>query len=137
MTMVDNYIPDGIVESGTVSYETQFGNVTTKPESGKVIYCIENEYDNTRGNLVIYNWDLDNTVLVDLSTTTGLAVGNTVRLRSVEDYFNCYQDLFLDTDKKVTVNMQATGKTVATAIGHDFTPATNFPEFGCFMVEKI
>jgi len=132
----DNYMPDGCIECGDVSY-LENNNNTLISESGIVQFCTVDDYDATKGNLTIYNWDLDNTVTADLTALTGINVGNTVRLRSAEDYFNCYQDLVVAVGKTVTVNMQAAGKTVVTAIGHDFTPATNFPEFGCFLIEKI
>lgn len=100
-------------------------------------FCYVDDYITTRGYLTVYNWDLSDSVIADLSAITGLAVGNTVRLRSVENYFLDYQDLILDADKKVTIDMRAISHSVVTAIGHDFTPVTNFPEFGCFIVEKI
>jgi hypothetical protein len=134
---VDNYLPDGCSEVGTVTYTTDSGNTLSTPASGSAQFCYVDEYKTTKGFLTVYNWDLAATFEADVTNITGLAVGDTVRLRCAENYFSCYQDLELDADKHVVIDMRAVSHTVATATAHDFTPTTTCPEFGCFVVEKV
>lgn len=133
----NNYSPDGIVVYSGSTFTESTGNVITKPTSGIVQFCNKFSYKDTSGILTIYNWDLAGSVVANLSSITGIYEGDTVRLRSIEDYFNCYQDLVVDSNLSISVNMASLGKTVATAQGHNYTPPTNFPEFGCFFIEKI
>jgi hypothetical protein len=94
-----------------------------------------NEYDNTRANVTVYNWSLANSVTVDLSTVTGLAVGDSVTVRNVQDYFNDTQSLTIDANKRISVDMRAVSHTVVAP--YQWTAAANcFPEFGAFVVKK-
>lgn len=83
-----------------------------------------------------YNWDLDDSVVVDLSTVTGLSIGDTVSVKNVQDLFVDIVELVLDADKKITVDMRAVNHTVAAPVLWD-APVTTFPEFGCFIIEKV
>lgn len=84
----------------------------------------------------VYNPAGANTVAVDLTSVTGLAASDQVRVRNAQDYANDVQTLTLDANKRVTVNMQAVNRTVAAPVGWD-AAATTFPSFGAFVIEKV
>jgi hypothetical protein len=107
-----------------------------KPVSGSRIFVRPNDYQSDRANVTIYNWSHANTVSVNLSTVAGLSVGDPVSVHNVQDYFTDIQTLTLDASKQITINMQAVNRTVSTPIGAS-APATTFPEFGCFVIEKV
>jgi hypothetical protein len=46
------------------------------------------------------------------------------------------QELTVAGDGTITVDMQAANRSVATPIAWD-APATTFPEFGCFVLQKV
>lgn len=131
VTLTDNYMPDGKV--GTYTAVSESGN--NWDTVGNQIFVRPNEYQTDRANVTIYNEAESNTVSVDLSAVTGLVVGDSVTVRNVQDYFVDIQTLTLDADKKITINMQAVNRTVATPVQWT-APATTFPKFGCFVIEK-
>jgi hypothetical protein len=130
----DNYFPDGIDKS-TASVVTETGNQYTPDASGKKVFVKQNAYQDTRVNITIYNWDVSNTVTVNLSGITGLASGDTVKVHNCQDYFVDIQTLVLNGSKQITVNMQAANRTVQTPQGWA-APATTFPLFGAFIAIK-
>jgi len=102
-----------------------------KPTSGKRIRLIICEAG-VRGHLLIYNYDLDNTVDADCSAL--LSEGDDYRLTNVQDLF---VDIITGTagvGGVVTVPM--TGRSISSPVG-DTAPLSTFPEFGCFIIEKI
>lgn len=101
-----------------------------------VVFVMPNDYLNTRANVTIYNWSGANTVSVDLTSVTGLAIGDQVTFANVQDLFIDIQTLTLDADKKVVVNMQVANRTVAAPILWT-APVSTFPTFGCFLVNKV
>jgi hypothetical protein len=134
-TLTDNYTPGGISKLGTPKNFNAESNNYTGPGIGNTVFVKPYDYQSTRANVTVYNQAAANTVVVDLSTVSGLSVGNTVLVRNVQDYFADIQTLVLDADKKITVNMQAVNRTVCVPV--EWTaPATTFPEFGCMAIEK-
>jgi len=101
-------------------------------------FVYPNEYyeagDTRMGIIVIWNWKGDNTVEVDL-TDLGLEVGTTYRWRQA-------QDPLVDVDTWEcagnSYTFAMTGHTVAKPIGFDeeLIP-TQFPTFGCFIIERV
>jgi len=63
-----------------------------------------------------------------------IAVQSILR-RNVQDYWNDTQTLDI-TAGHITVNMQAVNRTVETPVGWT-APATTFPQFGAFVLEKV
>jgi hypothetical protein len=105
------------------------------PESGSKIVVYPLNYQLGRAHVAVYNWALANTVDVDLTSVTGLTVGDTVSVHNAQDYFTDIQTLTIAAGKIITVNMQAVNRTVATPVNWA-APATTFPRFGAFVVEK-
>jgi hypothetical protein len=91
-----------------------------------------NIYDEKKAKLTIFNGSSANTVDVDVSVIFG--VSGTVKAHNVQDYFTDIQTLTI-TAGVITVNMQAINRTVAIPQGWT-APATTFPEFGSFVLEK-
>jgi hypothetical protein len=89
-----------------------------------------NTYDANRAKLTIFNGSSANTVTVDVSAIFGQS--GTVHARNVQDYFVDIQTLTI-TGGSISVNMQASNRTVATPQGWT-APATTFPTFGCFVL---
>jgi len=95
-----------------------------------------NDYDTERANVTIYNWSGADTVVVDLSAVTGLSSGDIVRVHNCQDYFSDVQILTLDADKKISVDMKASTRTIAAPTLWT-APVSCFPVFGCFIVKKL
>ena len=132
--IINNKFYGGLLDFTEAAYPNNTYS-TTRPETGSdiVIHPSDNYLD--RAYVAIYNWASANTIEIDLSTVTGLTVGDTVDIINVQDYFVDIQELILDANKKIVVNMEAANRTVATPQGWT-APLTTFPTFGCFVVEK-
>ncbi|HSW90095.1 MAG TPA: hypothetical protein VLH19_04460, partial [Patescibacteria group bacterium] len=102
--------------------------------SGSNIFLRPNVYDSTRANLIIYNWDLANSVSVDVSGL-GWSSGDTYTLRNVLDYLN---DIVSGTyDGTGSISVPMTGHTKANTLSDDLSLEDNtFPEFGVFLVQN-
>lgn len=136
--LVDNYWHTYCILNPANTYDLNSGNLSEEDQRlANIQFCYEDEYNKSKGILTYYNWLQIDSVTADLSNITGLSAGDTVRLRCAEDYHKCYQDIVLNSRKCVTIDMKSSSHTVATAIGHDYTPLTNCPDFGCFLIEKL
>lgn len=111
---------------------TSGNTIATRPTSGKRSRLIICEAG-VRAHLVIYNYDLDNTVDVDCSEL--LSEGDDYRLTNVQDLFVDIIEGTAGVGGVITVPM--TGRTVASPIAAAVTLTSSFPEFGCFILEKI
>lgn len=106
------------------------------PASGSRVTVFPNEYKSDRAHVAIYNWSQADSVTVDLSAVTGLSVGDSVTVSSVQDLFVDIATLQLDANKHIVIDMRAASHTVATPQGGS-APETTFPLFGCFVVRKV
>ncbi|MEZ5428757.1 MAG: hypothetical protein R2747_21110 [Pyrinomonadaceae bacterium] len=112
--------------------------IDTAP-TGKKVFVRPNAYDPKRSNVIIYNWDLTNTVTVDVSSV--LNPGDTYELRSVQDYFG---DVTTGTYSGQPISVSMVGRTQAKPIGydqvsswyHDPLQPSTFPMFGAFVLIK-
>lgn len=125
----NNYLPEGI-DKNTAQIVSEVGN--TYGVVGNRVFLRPNDYDGNRANLVIYNQDLVDSIVVDVSS---LMWNGTVHARNVQDYFNDIQILTV-VDGNITIDMQAENRTVSTPVQWSAAPTT-FPEFGCFVLEKV
>lgn len=125
-------------EWNAAGYDTVGSTYSEVKPAANELFVYPNEYPDTddmrMGIVVIWNWAGDNTVAVDL-TALGLQVGTTYRCRQA-------QDPLVDVDTWVcagnSYTFAMTGHTVAKPIGFDeeLVP-TQFPTFGCFIIEKV
>jgi len=133
VALTDNYFQDGLDRS-VASISSESGNYYGS-QIGNNVLVRQNAYKTDRANVTIYNEAEADNIAVDLSSVSGLSIGDTVTLKNVQDYFVDIQTLTLDAEKKITVNMQASNRTVTTPIQWT-PPITTFPKFGCFVVQK-
>jgi hypothetical protein len=109
------------------------------PLTGTKIVVKPNQYDPNRALVVIYNWDLLNSVNVDVSGI--LSPGSSYKLHNVQDYFG---DVITGTYNGGMLNIPMIGRTRAKPIGydqvstwyHDPLRPNTFPKFGVFVLVK-
>jgi len=129
VTLEDNYFPNG--KAGTYTAISESGNNWTTV--GNQVFVRGNDYDVNRANITIYNQAQANTVQVNVSSV--LNAGDSYRLRNVQDYFVDIQTGTVAQDGTITVDMQASNRSVQAPVQWT-APATTFPDFGCFVLEK-
>lgn len=126
--LTENYCPDGVY--GTYTATVESGN--NWDTVGNQVFLTPNAYDASRATLTIYNADNADDVSVDVSS---LGWTGQVRVRNAQDYFGDVQTLDI-TGNHVSVSMAAGNRTVAAPV--EWTaPASTYPKFGCFVVERI
>ena len=130
ITRFDGNTIIGLLTGAELGDNTQLENY---PLTGSHIVLTDNEYDPRLAQLTIYNWSLADVASVDVSSIFG--VGDTIHAKNVQNYFVDIQELTVAGDGTITVNMQAINRTVATPVGWT-APATTFPRFGAFRLEK-
>lgn len=132
--LIGNYWPENLSIVDGSEIVANSGN--TLGTVGDVVFVEPNDYISTRAHVTIYNEAGADSVTVDLSTVAGLEIGNTVTAWNVQaGVGNDLQALTLDANKCITVDMQAANRSVAAPIAWT-APATTFPTFGCFVVQK-
>lgn len=133
--ITDNYWPEGCISDEGNQLVEDSGN--TIGTIGNVVFVEPNDYITTRAHVTVYNEAGANSVTVDLTTVTGLSVGDTVTAWNVQaGVGNDLQTLTLDANKCIVVDMQAANRSVSAPIGWT-APETTFPTFGCFVINKV
>ena len=99
--------------------------------SGVDVFVRPNKYEDKRGNIIIYNWDLQDSVEVDVSNL-GLEIGDNYTLHNVQNYF---EETISGTYNGQLLSIPMNGWTIAKPIGWNETldPST-FPQFGVFVL---
>lgn len=105
------------------------GSYTRAAPTGHEVFVIPNIYEAGRAHIAIYNWDLDTTVAVDLSSA--LSNGDSYAIYAVEDLST---PVLSGTYAGGTVAVPMDGTIVTEAIGLGWAPATTRPEFGAFLL---
>jgi hypothetical protein len=100
--------------------------------TGSNVFVRANKYDADRAVVAIYNWSLNSSVAVDLSSV--LSVGDSYELRNTLDYFN---DVITGTYAGGSVSIPMTGRTMGLPLGYASPLGSNtFPEFGSFVLQR-
>lgn len=107
----------------------------TRP-TGKNIFVRPNTYEPGRANIAVYNWDLSNSVSVNLSNA-GLTPGQRFEVRSAENYLGSPVLSNQTYTSGMSVSLPSASRTVATPIGHSFTPSSTCPEFCAYVVVPL
>lgn len=129
----NNYFPDGKQEGfGSYTAETESGNYYGT-DTGNTHFLRANQYDNNRANLTIYNQAQSDSLQIDVSSV--LNVGDTVNAHNAENYFTDIQALTVAGDGTITVDMRAISHAPIAPVQW-VAPATAFPNFGCFILER-
>jgi hypothetical protein len=94
------------------------------------VFVRPNQYDSNRAHIIIYNWQLLNTVTVNVSGV--LQPGMQYEVRNVQDYYGA--PVLIGTYDGQPIRLPMTGLKVAKPIGYDFTPENVAPEFNTFVL---
>jgi len=133
----DCYLPDGYTATygnGWGSDYAEYSGNVVSPEATNVVKVITVR---ERLHVAVYNWELSNTVSVNVSAL--FTNGQELRVINVQS-FDPAQGDFTDIQTltvsggAVTVNMEAVNRTIGAPQGWD-APATTFPIFGCFIIK--
>jgi hypothetical protein len=91
-----------------------------------------NQYEAGRANIVIYNWNLQSSVPVDLSAS-GIKVGDTYQIRDAENWYGGPVVSGVYNGSPVSILM--TGLTVVQPFGSvPYQPSHTAPRFGVFVL---
>lgn len=135
-SLTNIYSPGGFTVDAASQNITQSGNTFTSPGSGTNIFVFPRANKSGWAHVAIYNWDSLDSVDLDLSSVTGLGVGDTYKLHNAQDYFTDIVTGQLPANKTLTVDMQAASHSVVARIGSSAVAKT-FPTFCAFVVEKV
>lgn len=130
VTLKNNYCPDNVGGIYTAIEET---NNYWGPTVGNHVAVYQNVYKTDRLHVAVYNETGANTVNVDVSAY--FSNGDQVTVRNTQDYQNDIQTVVV-AGGNVAVDMQAANHTVETPVQWT-APATTFPDFGAFVIERI
>jgi hypothetical protein len=111
--------------------QSQFPNNTyySSQPTGTKIFLRPNTYEAGRASITIFNWDLQSSVAVDLSSQ--LSVGSYYEVRDAQNYFA--GPVFTGTYDGNPVSFPMTGLAPATPIGNAAPPPTG-PRFNVFIL---
>jgi hypothetical protein len=102
--------------------------------TGAQIFVRPNSYEAGRANIVIYNWEQRNQVVVDVSSV--LAVGTNFEIRDAQNYFG--KPLASGTYKGEPVLLPMTLSEVSLPVGNvERLPRHTAPEFGVFVLQTV
>ena len=132
LELIDNYFPEGIVHDEDNEIVTDSGGYYGTVV-GNQVFVEADDYDAGRAIITIYNQAAADSVAVDVSAV--LDASADYKLTQAQDYFTDIATGTVALDGTITVDMRAISHTVAAPQGWT-APATTFPTFGCFVVEK-
>jgi hypothetical protein len=130
----------GLTASGNTFASSVYGlnkssypnNTYAKPTSN-IISVRPNKYEAGRANVIIYNYQMLNSVTVSPGNI-GLNAGDTYELHNAQNF---YGDIITGTYNGSSITIPMTGHTVAKPVGSGLpTPASTFPAFGAFVITK-
>ena len=145
-TVTGNYVSNGtdfvncmpVTMTGNTFYgplsgftQSQYPNNTyySSRPTGLKVFVRPNAYEAGRANVTVYNWPLQSSVSVDLSSV--LTVGQGFEIRNVHDFFGAA--VVTGTYAGGTVSIPMTGLSVAAPVGWTAPPSPG-PEFSAFVV---
>jgi len=99
------------------------------PPSGKWIFVHRNEYESKRATIIIYNWDLSDSVAVDLSSV--LSSGDSYAIQDAQNFYASPVVSGTYSGNPISIPMKNLAK--AAAVGFA-APAHTAPLFGTFVV---
>jgi hypothetical protein len=117
----------------------QNGTWIESAPTGKKVFVRPNKYDPERAHIVVYNWDLADTVAVNPGSV--LSSGDEYELRNVQNYFG---DVITGTYTGGAIQINMNGRSRIKPIGynqvsswyHDPLKPNTFPRFGVFVLIK-
>ncbi len=131
VAMTDNFFYTDV----PAGFQTQFPSNTyvapTSRPTGVKVFVRPNAYEPGRANITVYNWDLRETVEVNIKTI--LPVGATYEVRNAQDYFG--PPVAAGVYSGAAIRLPMTGLSVATPVGALSPPPTG-PEFNVFVLSS-
>ncbi len=100
--------------------------------TGKVVFVRPNAYEFGRANITVYNWDLSNSVSVNLSSV--LTVGAVYEIRNAVDYFGTRVASGVFDGNSVQIPLVGLGVTPPVGL---LAPLPSGPEFNAFVVLSL
>jgi len=109
-------------------------NLSLRP-TGVKVFVRPNSYEAGCGNILVYNWDLNNSVSVDISSL-GLQVGDLYEARDAQNYFGApvVTGIYDGTPISLPMNLTQMAVPVGTV---ERIPTHTAPEFGAFLIRKL
>jgi len=108
-------------------------NTSLRP-SGVKVFVRPNKYEAGRGQVIVFNWDLNGSVNADLSSL-GLQIGDHYEVRDAQNYFGVPVASGTYDGRLVRLPMALTQ--VSRPVGNvERVPAHTAPEFAAFVVRK-
>jgi hypothetical protein len=117
-------------------WQTQEGQdvhstISGDSSTGTNIFIRESKYEPGRAHIIIYNWDLDETVSVDVSSI--MNSGTSYEVRDAQNYFG--PKILEGTYNGTPLTIPMTGLVPDTVVGIiNATPVHTAPEFGVFVL---
>ena len=102
--------------------------ILTQSPSGARVFVRTNAYEAGRANVIVFNWDLNSSIEVDLRTV--LPSGKSYEVRNAQDYFG--QPVVKGTYDGKPVRLPLAGLSVARPTGLVSEPSFTGPEFAVF-----
>jgi hypothetical protein len=107
----------------------RFSHLSENPPAGAWVYIRPNAYESNRANIVIYNWDMANTVSVDVSGV--LRVGVRYALLDPENFFGAPLLSGIYSGGYLAIPMNGTAKAAPNGVA---APPSVGPGFGAFIL---
>ncbi len=102
--------------------------------TGVKIFIRPNEYEAGRGHIIVFNWELDDWVNVDVSSL-GLQIGDPYEVRDAQNYFE--SPLAKGTYDGKPIRLPMNLKQVTAPIGNvERMPVHTAPQFAAFVIQK-
>jgi hypothetical protein len=98
--------------------------------TGVWIFLRPNHYEPGRAHIIVYNWDQEASVAVDVSSL--LPAGASYEVRSAQDYLG--SPVLSGIYSGGSLRLPMSGLEVARPIGYDYTPQSTAPEFNVFVL---
>ncbi|MEP6994318.1 MAG: hypothetical protein ABI968_07340 [Acidobacteriota bacterium] len=117
--------------NGFIQFQLPLNSYYSSRPTGTQVFVRPNQYEAGRANITVYNWDLLNTVGVDVSGI--LEIGDRYEVRNGQNFFAT--PVLAGTYAGGTLALPMTGLSVATPVGH-VPPGLTGPEFNVFVLLK-
>ena len=98
------------------------------------IFVRQNKYEAGRGHIMVFNWHLDDSVGVDVSSL-GLQIGDQYEVRDAQNYFE--SPVAKGTYEGKSIRLPLNLKQVTSPIGNvERIPNHTAPQFAAFVIQK-
>ena len=109
-------------------------NSSLRP-SGTKVFVRSNKYEVGRGHIIVFNWDLNDSVKLDISTL-GLHIGERYEVRDAQNYFGApvASGTYEGQEIRLPMKLAEVTRPIGTV---ERIPTHTAPEFAAFVFQKI